>query len=65
MGNAGNVGLILEDEQGLFIRHGTSKYRPTTPSKGLRKGQTVKAWPWSGGIKVETATGSTVWSKDA
>lgn len=59
-----NVALVLEDDNGFFIRSGTSLYRPQEPVKGLRKGLTIKAWPWSGGMKVETPQGSSVWGKD-
>lgn len=65
MSRGSNSALVLEDDTGLFIRSGTSKYRPAAPVKGLRKGITVKAWPWSGGLKVETPQGAAVWGKDA
>lgn len=38
-----NIAILLEDEAGLFIRSGAAKYRPASPVKGLRKGQTIKA----------------------
>lgn len=60
-----NIAILLEDDVGLFIRSGAAKYRPAAPVKGLREGQTIKAWPWQGGIKVETPQGSEVWGRDA
>jgi hypothetical protein len=65
MGSGTNVAVILEDDTGLFIRSGTTKYRPQAPVKGLRKGLTVRAWPWTGGMKVEISGQSSVWGKDA
>lgn len=65
MSRGSNISIVLEDDSGLFIRSGAVKYRPSAPVKGLRKGQTIKAWPWNGGIKVETSQGSEVWGRDA
>lgn len=57
--------VVMQDDNGLFIRQGTAKYRPEKPIQGLRKGLTVKAWSWSGGIKVELSQGnSSIWSRD-
>lgn len=64
MGSGTNVAIVLEDDQGLFIRTGTAKFRPQSPPQGLRKGLTVRAWPWNGGMKVETPKGASVWNKD-
>lgn len=65
LGKTSNINLVLQDD-GLFIRQGTAKFRPEKPVQGLRKGATVKAWPWSGGIKVELSPGiANVWPKDA
>lgn len=66
MARGSNVSILMQDDTGLFIRHGTSKYRPAPTVSGIRKGQTVRAWPWSGGLKVELTPGqSTVWTKDS
>lgn len=58
-----NMAVVMQDDDGLFIRSGTAKYRPTPEVTGLRKGSTVKAWPWSGGLKVEVNARHHVWPR--
>lgn len=59
-----NVVMVQQDDDGLFIRMGTNKYRPPSDALiGVTKGKTVKAWPWPGGMKVETGKGANVWPK--
>lgn len=64
MPRSNNAAMVMQDDAGLFIRVGTSKYRPTQPMKGVRKGSMVKAWPWNTGIKVEAGQGpADVWPR--
>ena len=59
-----NVQVILADDNGLFIRSGTSRYRPQTSMPGVKRGQTIKAWMTTQGMKVEAPTGTVIWTKE-
>jgi hypothetical protein len=58
-----NTALLLQDDLGLFIRHGTGKYRPGNYATGLKKGQTVRAWPSGGNLLIEGPAGRQTWSR--
>lgn len=68
MARQSNVELVLKDDDGLFIRSGAARYRPsdTRDAGGVTRGQTVRAWPVSGSstqLHVETPRGKAVWHK--
>jgi hypothetical protein len=64
-----NINIISEDDNGLFIRKGSWKYRPSTDEAtgGLTRGKTVRAWTKTmtdiASITVDTPEGLFVWDK--
>jgi len=68
MNRQSNVSIVLKDDDGLFIRYGTTKFRPQSPSdtKGLTRGKTTRAWPVDAlrtGLRVDTAEGLKIWHR--
>jgi len=68
MNRQSNVSIVLKDDDGLFIRYGTTKFRPQSvgDAKGLARGKTVRAWPADAsksGLKVDTADGQRIWPR--
>lgn len=64
-----NIAIIVQDDEGLFIRRGSWKYRPpsATEAGGLVKGKTVRAWTQSypdiSTITVDTPRGRYHWNR--
>lgn len=70
MARASNIEIVLADDEGVFIRNGAARYRPSSEAQlgGLKRGETTRAWPVhgvSGQLNVLTPKGKAIWLKES